>query len=109
MYVRTTCAVKVNEASTELVQKLKELGINPIVTSQVVRGVYEGTDEALAKKIVGVFQQEQNPSIYYDDGRSGQDETAMQRQNRERTGAQSDNVVGKKRRKRRVQRNRGQG
>ena len=106
MYVRTTCAVKANEASAELVQKLKDLGINPIVTSQVVRGVYEGTDEVLAKRIVEVFQQEQNPDIFYDDGRREQDEIAMQCQNRERAGAQSNNVVDKKRRKRRVQRNR---
>lgn len=102
MYIRTTCAVKANEASAELVQELKDLGINPIVTSQVVRGVYEGTDEAFAKKIVKVFQQEQNPDIFYDDGRRGQDEIAMQRQNPKRARTQSGNVVGKKRHKRRV-------
>lgn len=68
MTVRVTCAVSIDKATTKLADKIRELGVNPIITCAVVRAVYEGPDEALARKIVELFKQEDTSDIYFDFG-----------------------------------------
>lgn len=68
MTVRVSCGVPIDKASDQLVSKVKELGIQPIVTCAIIRAVYEGPDEALGRKIVELFKQEDTEDIYYDFG-----------------------------------------
>lgn len=68
MTVRVSCGVPIDKASPQLVSKIEELGIKPIITCIIVRAVYEGPDEALGRKIVELFQQENTEDIYYDFG-----------------------------------------
>lgn len=68
MTVRVSCGVPIEKASPQLVSKIKELGVQPIITCIIVRAVYEGPDEALGRKIVELFQQEDTEDIYYDFG-----------------------------------------
>lgn len=68
MTVRVSCGVAVEKASPELVQKLKQLGIKPIITTCVIRAVYEGPDKTLGQKIVELYKGEATDDIYYDFG-----------------------------------------
>lgn len=68
MTVRVSCGVPIDKASPQLVSKIKELGVKPIITCVIVRAVYEGPDEALGRKIVELFKQEDTEDIYYDFG-----------------------------------------
>lgn len=56
--MRCTCAAPRGSCSPELVPKLRELGIEPIVTAHVVRAVYDGPSKRLGKQIVALFEQE---------------------------------------------------
>lgn len=68
MTARVSCGVPIGKASPQLVSKIEELGIKPITTCVIVRAVYEGPDEALGRKIVELFKQEDTEDIYYDFG-----------------------------------------
>lgn len=84
MYVRLTCGVAADKASENLPDKLRALGVTPIVTSMVVRAVYEGEDVALATRIKALFENEDTTDIYFDDGRRADNETPSERKNRKR-------------------------
>lgn len=56
--MQLTCAVPVDKASDDFIAKLGELGITPIVTSVVIRAVYDGDDEKLADKIIALYEKE---------------------------------------------------
>lgn len=68
MTVRVSCGVEIAKASEGLIDKIKAIGIKPIVTPIVVRAVYEGPDKALGQKIVELYQKENTTDIYYDFG-----------------------------------------
>lgn len=108
MTVRVSCGVAIGKASPELVNKIEDLGLQPIVTCVIIRAVYEGPDEALGRKIVGLFKREDTNDIYYDFGKGGRsdEETQLLDESRERPRKKSDDGVGRKRGKRRLQRNR---
>lgn len=64
--MRISCAVPHELCSANLVTKLKEMGLNPIVTTQIVRVVYEGSDHRLGTQIVLMFENELNHDITVD-------------------------------------------
>lgn len=84
MYVRLTCGVAASKASPDLPEKIRRVGVEPIITSLVVRAVYEGEDVALATRVKAIFEQEDTTDIYFDDGRRPDDETRSERKNRKR-------------------------
>lgn len=64
--MRCTCAAPSKTCSPELVANLKALGVTPIVTSQVVRAVYDGPSGKTCKAIIALFEQEADHDIVAD-------------------------------------------
>lgn len=66
--VRVSCGVPRALATDTLVDKLKALGIKPIITSEVIRAVYQGPDRQLGETIVEIFAHEADHDItvFYD-------------------------------------------
>lgn len=64
--MRVSCSTPVDQASKDLAVKLAELGLKPIVTSQVVRVVYEGPSRVVGDTIVEIFQREADHEITVD-------------------------------------------
>lgn len=66
--MRVSCACPADLASSTLVERIKTLGLQPIVTSLVVRTVYEGKDKALGEAIVEIYSHEADHDItvFYD-------------------------------------------
>lgn len=56
--MRVSCACPVQTASCYLFDGLRKLGIQPIITSQVVRAVYEGPEVQRGEAIVHLFERE---------------------------------------------------
>lgn len=61
--MRVSCSCPVDLASETLVTELKDLGLEPIVTNEVVRVVYEGPKRTLGETIVDIFAREANHEI----------------------------------------------
>lgn len=61
--MRVSCACPVELASEGLVAEIEALGLQPIVTSLVVRAVYEGHDHKLGTAIVEMFSKEAGHEI----------------------------------------------
>lgn len=61
--MRVSCACPVDLASDTLIAKLETLGLKPIVTSQVIRAVYEGSDRRLGEAIVEIYAHEADHEI----------------------------------------------
>lgn len=61
--MQVSCACPRELASEGLVEEIKALGIEPIVTSLVVRAVYEGHDKGLGEAIVELFCREADHEI----------------------------------------------
>lgn len=70
--MKVSCACSVDLASPDLVEKLIGLGVEPIVTSQVIRAVYEGNRKT-GERIVDIFGREPDHDIYYSYDKSEQD------------------------------------
>lgn len=61
--MRVSCACPRKMATDTLVERLESLGIKPIVTNQVIRAVYEGTDKSLGEAIVEIYAHEADHEI----------------------------------------------
>lgn len=66
--MRVSCACPVNLASDTLVDRLKVLGLQPIITSRVIRAVYEGPDKSIGEAIVEIYacEAEHEINVQYD-------------------------------------------
>lgn len=64
--MRVSCGAPKSTASKGLLPSIEALGIPPIVTSQTIRAVYEGSDQALGMQIVSIFEKEYNHDITVD-------------------------------------------
>lgn len=56
--MRVSCACPKATATDTLVDRLASLGLQPIVTSQVIRAVYEGPDKRIGEAIVEIYSHE---------------------------------------------------
>lgn len=61
--MRVTCACPADLASSTLVDRLTSMGIEPIITSKVVRAVYDRPDRRLGEAIVELYQHEADHEI----------------------------------------------
>lgn len=64
--MRISCAAPRELVSDGLLAALKAWGIEPIITSTIIRVVYEGDDHKLGTKIVQRFMGEVNHDITVD-------------------------------------------
>lgn len=53
--MRVSACVPRELASDSLVEELESLGVPPIITSQVIRAVYDGPDKHIGEAIVELF------------------------------------------------------
>lgn len=61
--MRVSCACPAEMATSTLVENLRAIGIQPIVTNTVIRAVYEGPDRTLGEAIVDMFSHEADHEI----------------------------------------------
>ena len=61
--MQVSCSVPRELASENLIQQIEDLGIQPIITSLVVRAVYEGEDRYIGESIVDIFSNEEKHEI----------------------------------------------
>lgn len=61
--MRVSCACPVELASSTLEEKIRTLGITPIVTTQVIRAVYDGPDKSIGEAIVNMYAHEADHEI----------------------------------------------
>lgn len=61
--MRVSCSCPAKLATSTLVDRLKVLGVQPIVTSQVIRAVYEGNDKNIGEAIVNIYAHEADHEI----------------------------------------------
>lgn len=68
--MKLTASVPTESASDEFVAKLKQTGCTLIITTQVVRVVYEGTRVKFGKKLLKLFEAQPHHEItvFYDKG-----------------------------------------
>lgn len=64
--MRVSCAVDVDKASATLLQDLIGIGVQPIVTTCVIRAVYEGPEVRIGQRIVNRYELEHHPQITVD-------------------------------------------
>lgn len=66
--VRVSCGVPKALATDDLVDRLKALGIEPIITSEVIRAVYQGPDRYLGEAIVEIYihEADHDITVFYD-------------------------------------------
>ena len=62
--MRVSCSCLVKGASESLIPAIKELGVEPIVTNQVIRAVYDGKDKKIGEGIIKLFVEEREHDIY---------------------------------------------
>lgn len=61
--MRVSCACPTDMATDTLVERLRVLGIQPIITPQVIRAVYEGSDKSIGEAIVEMYAHEADHDI----------------------------------------------
>lgn len=68
--MKLSASVPAELASDEFMAKLKKMGCDPIITSQVVRVVYEGTRLKFGQKLIKLFESQPHHDItvFYDNG-----------------------------------------
>lgn len=64
--MRVSCSVPVNLATSTLVDHIKVLGVHPIITSEVIRAVYEGDDVSIGEALIDMFSHECDHEIVVD-------------------------------------------
>lgn len=64
--MRVSCSAPLSSCSKSLIEDIRALGKEPIVTGCVVRAVYEGPDVALGEAIVERFEKEPGNSCVAD-------------------------------------------
>lgn len=65
--IRVSCAVEKSKCSADLFRHIQQLGLKPIVTTSIVRVVYEGNDKVVADALKEIYEHEIDPEIYYND------------------------------------------
>lgn len=68
--MKVSCSCPVDAASHDLIEEVESLGLTPVVTTSVVRVVYEGDNVALGESIVRLFEREIDHEITADYGSS---------------------------------------
>lgn len=66
--MRVSCSVPSKTASDDLVRKITQLGLTPIITGQVIRTVYEGPSRVVGETIMEIYQHERDHEITVDYG-----------------------------------------
>lgn len=61
--MRVSCSCPTNLASDTLAERISALGIQPIITPQVVRAVYEGPNKSIGEAIVRMYACEDDHEI----------------------------------------------
>lgn len=56
--MRLSCEASAKDCTKTLVEDIRALGIEPIITTEVIRAVYEGDDEELGNAIIERFRAE---------------------------------------------------
>lgn len=56
--MRVSCSAPIQTATDTLVDHIKVLGLHPIVTSEVIRAVYEGDDVSIGEALIDMFSHE---------------------------------------------------
>ncbi len=64
--MRVSCSAARSPYEDQLIERIKILGLKPIVTPILVRAVYEGADRALGEKLIDLFEHEPEHDIYVD-------------------------------------------
>lgn len=64
--MRISCGADVHTCRDTLERDIRILGLQPIVTSQVVRAVYEGDDEHVVNCLIQLFSSQPDHDIYTD-------------------------------------------
>lgn len=64
--MRVSCSVPANMATSTLVPHIKTLGLEPIITSEVIRAVYEGNDVSIGEALIDMFSHEGDHHITAD-------------------------------------------
>lgn len=64
--MRVSCSVPVGMASSTLIPHIQSLGLEPIVTAEVIRAVYEGDDVNLGEGLIALFAHEGDHEITAD-------------------------------------------
>lgn len=61
--MRVSCSCLKRTATKTLVGWIEHVGLQPIITNQLIRCVYEGDDRALGEAIVQMFEHEADHDI----------------------------------------------
>lgn len=61
--VRVSCSVPADKDSDNLLRRIGQLGITPIVTSQVIRAVYQGPSRVVGEVLMEIFEAERDHEI----------------------------------------------
>lgn len=61
--VRISCSVPTDKASDGLLRRIRQLGIAPIVTPQVIRAVYQGPSRVVGETLMEIFELERDHEI----------------------------------------------
>lgn len=66
--MRVSCSCPKKLATDTLVDRLRALGLQPIITTEVIRAVYEGDNRGLGEAIVEIYAHEADHDItvFYD-------------------------------------------
>lgn len=62
--MKVSCSCARDTASENLVKSIAKLGVTPIVTDQIVRAVYEGTDRKVGEELVHLFAREIDHDVF---------------------------------------------
>lgn len=62
--MRVSCSCLVKGASENLVPNIRKMGLEPIITNQVIRVVYDGKDKSIGEAIVRLFADETDHDVY---------------------------------------------
>lgn len=79
--MRVSCACPKETATSTLVDNLRRMGIQPIITNQVIRAVYEGPSHNIGEAIVEMFAHEcdHEINVQYSDEEKKREERKIQR------------------------------
>lgn len=64
--MRVDCGCPAKTASSTLADRIRKLGLEPIVTPYVIRAVYEGDDRSIGEAIVEMFAHEADHDVTVD-------------------------------------------
>lgn len=62
--MRVSCGCLAKTASEGLADKIRAIGVEPIITSQIIRAVYDGKDKSIGEAIVRLFADEIDHDVY---------------------------------------------